>query len=46
MSPEHKVDILLVDDDEGHAELVRRNLRRAGVSNTLIHVTGGPAALD
>lgn len=46
MSPEHKVDILLVDDDEGHAELVRRNLKRASVSNTLIHVTGGEAALD
>jgi len=44
--PEHKVDILIVDDDEGHAELVRRNFKRAGISNAIIHVTDGAAALD
>lgn len=44
--PEYKIDILIVDDDEGHVELVRRNFKRAGISNPLIHVTGGVAALD
>ena len=46
MSQEHKLDFLVVDDDEGHIELVRRNLRRNGISNTIIPLTNGQAALD
>src|SRR5437016_6251493 len=46
MSQEHKLDFLVVDDDEGHIELVRRNLRRNGISNTIITLTNGQAALD
>lgn len=38
--------ILLVDDDEGHVELVRRNLRRIGVSNPIIALYDGAKALD
>jgi CheY-like chemotaxis protein len=38
--------ILLVDDDEGHVELVRRNLRRIGVSNPIIALHDGAMALD
>jgi CheY-like chemotaxis protein len=38
--------ILLAEDDMGHATLVRRNLQRAGVSNQIVHVTDGQAALD
>lgn len=38
--------ILLAEDDEGHATLVRRNLKRAGVSNEIVHVKDGQEALD
>jgi CheY-like chemotaxis protein len=40
------LEILVVDDDEGHAELVRRNLRRSGVNNPIVTVSSGRAALD
>lgn len=40
------VTILLAEDDEGHASLIRRNLTRAGVTNGLIHVRDGQEALD
>lgn len=42
----HRVVILIVDDDEGHTELVRRNLRRAGINNELLALSSGSAALD
>jgi CheY-like chemotaxis protein len=38
--------ILMVDDDEGHVELARRNLRRIGVSNPIVTVHDGARALD
>lgn len=38
--------ILVVDDDPGHCELVRRNLRRAGVSNPITVLNSGDQALD
>ena len=38
--------ILLAEDDPGHASLVRRNLRRAGIVNEIVHVADGRAALD
>lgn len=38
--------ILVVDDDEGHCELIRRNLSRGGVSNPVVVVHRGDAALD
>jgi len=41
-----EVTILLVDDDEGHTELVRRNLYRSGIRNPIVSVTGGEEALD
>ena len=43
---ESKPDILIVDDDEGHTELVRRNLRRLGITNTVVALNNGRAALD
>ncbi len=46
MPAEEKVSLLLVDDDEGHAELVRRNLKRIGISNAITSVTRGEEALD
>jgi CheY-like chemotaxis protein len=38
--------ILLAEDDEGHARLVQRNLKRAGIANEVIHVADGREALD
>jgi CheY-like chemotaxis protein len=38
--------ILLAEDDEGHATLIMRNLRRAGILNDTKHVRDGQAALD
>jgi CheY-like chemotaxis protein len=43
---ESTFDILIVDDDEGHVELVRRNLRRIGIGNPLIVLHEGARALD
>jgi len=40
------VTILVVDDDEGHTELVRRNLRRSGINNPIVTLTTGAEALD
>lgn len=38
--------ILLVEDDPGHARLIERNLRRAGVTNELVRIEDGQKALD
>lgn len=38
--------ILIVDDDEGHAILIRENLAEAGVRYPIEHFRDGQAALD
>lgn len=38
--------ILVVDDDEGHRELIRRNLQRGGLTNTVVELVNGKEALD
>lgn len=38
--------ILIVDDDEGHAILVRDNLLSAGLKNRIEHFSDGHAVLD
>lgn len=38
--------ILIVDDDEGHAILIRENLGTAGVPNPIEHFSDGQAVLD
>jgi CheY-like chemotaxis protein len=38
--------IVLVEDDDGHANLVERNLKRAGVSNGIHRLKDGQEALD
>lgn len=40
------VHILLAEDDDGHATLIQRNLRRSGLTNEIVHVTDGQRALD
>jgi len=46
MANANHVTILIVDDDDGHTELVRRNFRRTGISNTIESVSSGSDALD
>ena len=38
--------ILIVDDDEGHVELLRRNLSRIALGNPIIALNDGTRALD
>ena len=45
MTPETLV-VLMAEDDDGHASLVTRNLKRSGITNTIIHVKDGQEALD
>jgi CheY-like chemotaxis protein len=40
------VTIVMVEDDEGHARLIERNIRRAGIFNDIRHFTDGTTALD
>jgi CheY-like chemotaxis protein len=39
------VTILLIEDDPGHARLIEKNVRRAGVVNEIIHLADGTSAL-
>jgi len=38
--------VLLVEDDEAHAEIVQRSFKESRMANKLIHVADGQAALD
>lgn len=38
--------ILIVDDDEGHAILIRENLQAAALPNPIVHFRDGQAILD
>jgi CheY-like chemotaxis protein len=40
------VTIVLVEDDEGHARLIEKNLKRAGVFNDIHHFANGMAAME
>ncbi|MFP6558859.1 response regulator [Paraburkholderia sp. B3] len=46
MTDEERVSIVLIEDDDGHATLVERNLRRSGVSNGFVRFSDGQEALD
>ncbi|HYS63056.1 MAG TPA: response regulator [Paraburkholderia sp.] len=46
MSHGETVSIVLIEDDDGHATLVERNLRRAGISNGFLRFRDGQQALD
>jgi CheY-like chemotaxis protein len=41
-----EVTIVMVEDDEGHARLIEKNVRRAGVHNEIVPFTLGKNALD
>ena len=38
--------IILAEDDEGHATLIKRNLKRSGLLNEIIHFKDGQETLD
>ena len=38
--------VLMAEDDDGHATLVRRNLRRAGLPTVPVHLRDGQELLD
>ncbi|WP_404365608.1 response regulator [Sphingomonas sp. MMS24-J45] len=46
MSAHQSVSIIMIEDDEGHARLIEKNIRRAGISNSITHFTDGTTALD
>jgi CheY-like chemotaxis protein len=45
MNSQHPVNIIMIEDDEGHARLIEKNIRRAGISNDIQHFTDGTSAL-
>lgn len=38
--------ILVAEDDMGHASLIQKNLRRAGITNQILHFKDGQEVLD
>lgn len=46
MSQHLPVTIVMVEDDEGHARLIERNIRRAGVYNEIRHFADGTSAIQ
>jgi CheY-like chemotaxis protein len=39
------VTIVMIEDDEGHARLIEKNIRRAGVTNEIVAFRDGTSAL-
>ncbi len=46
MNTLHPVNIIMIEDDEGHARLIEKNIRRAGISNDIRHFLDGTTALE
>ena len=46
MNSHQSVGIVMIEDDEGHARLIEKNIRRAGIMNDIRHFTDGTSALD
>ena len=45
MNDSRHVTIVMIEDDEGHARLIERNIRRAGIMNEIRHFADGGSAL-
>ncbi len=45
MSQATSVTIVMIEDDEGHARLIEKNIRRAGINNEIRHFLDGTSAL-
>ncbi len=46
LSRGNEITIMIAEDDDGHAELIKDNLREAGVSNEIIRFRDGQEVLD
>jgi len=46
MNDHRSVSIVMIEDDEGHARLIEKNIRRAGILNDISHFTDGTTALQ
>jgi CheY-like chemotaxis protein len=46
MNDHRSVSIVMIEDDEGHARLIEKNIRRAGILNEIQHFTDGTTALE
>jgi CheY-like chemotaxis protein len=46
MHPQEQIKILLVEDDDGHARLIERNLRKVSLINPIERVPDGQEAMD
>ena len=45
MNANAPVTIIMIEDDEGHARLIERNIRRSGVNNEIIPFSNGTDAM-
>ena len=45
MNDARPVTIIMIEDDEGHARLIEKNIRRAGVANQIVPFTNGTEAI-
>jgi len=45
MNAHQSVTIVMIEDDEGHARLIEKNIRRAGINNDIRHFLDGTTAL-
>ncbi|HWK51954.1 MAG TPA: response regulator, partial [Steroidobacter sp.] len=43
---ERPVEIVMIEDDEGHARLIEKNIRRAGVNNRILPFDNGTDAVN
>ncbi len=41
-----ELSIILAEDDEGHATLIRRNLKRSGLMNKILHFKDGQQTIE
>jgi CheY-like chemotaxis protein len=42
----NEVTIVLAEDNEGHATLIKKNLKRSGIRNTIVHLIDGQETMD
>jgi CheY-like chemotaxis protein len=46
MTSQQAVTIVMIEDDEGHARLIEKNIRRAGIANEIRHFVDGASGLE
>ena len=46
MTEHQPLNIVMIEDDAGHAVLIERNIRRAGIANSIRHFSDGTSAVE